>query len=843
MSLISQLHTLESAGLVRVAQVAPDLEYLFRHSMVQDAAYASLLERDQRRLHLVVGDAIERLYPDRMDEMALSLALHYESAGQKDRAQQYYARAARVALASCANQEAEGHLHSALQLTQDRRTQAELYDLLGETLYRQGLYDQAIEAWRSGISIYRDMGELDQMARLYARAGRAAAPGSGNSAASLVITQQGLAEMEGAPDSVGLAMLIHEAGRAYLFNGMPEPAIPLCKRALAMAESLNAVEVQADTLATLGLLPNQPVQDTLKAFERAIELSEKAGLLQIAHRAHVNLGSRILNVFGDPYRAREHYQKAAELAVKRGALMEEFISRNAYASTTLDMGELDEAERLLPGLKLLLSQLTNPKAADWSLRVLEAWLTGYRGDWVTARDLMGKIRLEVNELGELLIQAEHNLMWVYTNLLYHRMHPIEDWSPVESAIQDVINVMGEGPTMLHHVALAAACQVYAHQGKLVEARSYLARLKEKSNPEEIFQSRIDLMVCEAELATAEGEYSRAISIYRELVDLHERVKGPLGRAFSLLDWAEVHLLRGNDEDIEQARQLLEQARDLCYAVHANLMATYLDTRLDVLMQSQTTSLRNVVRELSDAGKIQASFLPDHLPSLVGWDLAVDLKPARQTSGDFYDFILLPEGRLGIVVADVSDKGAGAALFMTLSRTVLRTYILQYPNDPVLALQEANARILADSHSGMFVTVFFGLLDPKSGRFNYVNAGHNPPLHFRRGDQTPFQVLTRSGMPLGVMDDAGWQMGEIELAAEDLLVIYTDGATDAQSATGDFFGLQRFQAAIAAAANQPDSASVLKAIDAAIHDFSGAAPRYDDIILLALRRQAVESSDS
>jgi len=303
------------------------------------------------------------------------------------------------------------------------------------------------------------------------------------------------------------------------------------------------------------------------------------------------------------------------------------------------------------------------------------------------------------------------------------------------------------------------------------------------------------------------------------------------------------LLRGNDEDIEQARQFLEQARDLCYAIHANLMATYLDARLDALMQSQTNSLRSVVRELSDAGKIQASFLPDHLPYLVGWDLAVDLKPARQTSGDFYDFILLPEDRLGIVVADVSDKGAGAALFMTLSRTVLRTYILQYPNDPVLALQEANARILADSHSGMFVTVFFGVLDPSSGRFSYVNAGHNPPLHFRSGDQAPFQILTRSGMPLGVMDDAGWQMGEIELAAEDLLVIYTDGATDAQSSAGDFFGLQRFQAAIAAAASQPDSAAVLAAIDAAIHDFSGAAPRYDDIILLVLRRQAAANSES
>ncbi|HWQ82986.1 MAG TPA: SpoIIE family protein phosphatase, partial [Anaerolineales bacterium] len=677
-----------------------------------------------------------------------SLAMHYESAGQPERAQKYFEHAARSALNHCANTEAEGYLHSALRLSEEKRTQAGLYDLLGETYYRQGNFTESIAAWRSGIEIYKELGDLDAMARLYAHAGRAAAPGVGTVVSrSIEITQEGLAAMAGAPDSVGLAMLIHEAGRAYLFNGMGEKAFPLVKQALAMAESLNAVDVQADSLATLGLLPGQPPHEIQAAFERAIELSEKAGLLQIAYRANVNLGSHIQEVYGDPYRAREHYQKATELAVRRGALMEEFLSRTAYASTTLDMGELDEVERLLPSLKLLLSQTSDPGSKDWSLRMLEAWLIGHRGDWARTRDLMAVIRAETMEHSEIIAQGEYGMMWIVANLEYNRFHPISDWAPVEAVLEEVIKSQAIS-NLPHNLAPLIACHVYARQGKVTEARQWRDKLRSELHPDEFFANKLDLMACEAAVAAAERSYTQAIEIYTELIDLFERAKGPLGRAYGLIDLAEVYLLRNQEDDSEQARQLLEQARDLFYGMHAKGNAANIDHRLEVLSQSQSVSLRSVVRELSDAGKIQASFLPDQLPTLEGWDLAVEFNPARQTSGDFYDFIPLPDGKLAIIVADVSDKGAGAALFMTLSRTVLRTYIQLVPDDPALALREASARILADSHSGMFVTVFYGLLDPPTGRLRYVNAGHNPPYLYRPSAEEPFSTLNRTGMPLG-----------------------------------------------------------------------------------------------
>jgi serine phosphatase RsbU (regulator of sigma subunit) len=256
--------------------------------------------------------------------------------------------------------------------------------------------------------------------------------------------------------------------------------------------------------------------------------------------------------------------------------------------------------------------------------------------------------------------------------------------------------------------------------------------------------------------------------------------------------------------------------------------------------NQSLAHQAVAQELAFAGKIQASFLPEQIPSIAGWQLAAQLIPARETSGDFYDLIPLPNGCLGIVVADVTDKGFGAALFMALSRTLIRSYSIQYPSDPVRVLWETNQRILMDSQSDLFVTTFYGTLNPVSGELKYANAGHNPPYLFISGDDIPSRTLKATGVPLGVLQDRSWEQAAIGIEPKSVLVLYSDGITEAQNSAGEFFGEKRLQRVIAK--NLDRSAEDLqKAIFSAIKEFVSEAPQSDDLTLVVVGRESQERS--
>ncbi len=196
------------------------------------------------------------------------------------------------------------------------------------------------------------------------------------------------------------------------------------------------------------------------------------------------------------------------------------------------------------------------------------------------------------------------------------------------------------------------------------------------------------------------------------------------------------------------------------------------------------------QELALAGEVQASFLPGKIPQIPGWQLSVSLIPARETSGDFFDIISLPDGRVGLLVADVVDKGVGAALFMALSSTLLRTYAMEYPSQPEQVFSTVNERILRDTNAKQFVTVFYGILDSNNGKLLYGNAGHCPPVLLNTKDGNKPQFLKRTGVPLGIFEDATWEQKEVQIAPGDMLVLYTDGISEAQNAELAFYGSDR-----------------------------------------------------
>jgi serine phosphatase RsbU (regulator of sigma subunit) len=190
--------------------------------------------------------------------------------------------------------------------------------------------------------------------------------------------------------------------------------------------------------------------------------------------------------------------------------------------------------------------------------------------------------------------------------------------------------------------------------------------------------------------------------------------------------------------------------------------------------------------------------------------------------------------LGFVIADVSDKGVPAAMFMAMSRSLVRAAALD-GSPPALAMERANRWITRDSESGMFVTLFYGLLDPESGRLRYTSAGHNPPLHYSAADGS-FAELRAPGIALGVLEEIRLSEAERTLAPGDLLVCYTDGVTEAIDEAQEEFGVERLRALIANHHGEPASA-IVRAITDAVSRHGRGQPPFDDVTLVVIKREA------
>jgi phosphoserine phosphatase RsbU/P len=243
--------------------------------------------------------------------------------------------------------------------------------------------------------------------------------------------------------------------------------------------------------------------------------------------------------------------------------------------------------------------------------------------------------------------------------------------------------------------------------------------------------------------------------------------------------------------------------------------------------------RRYARELQLAALVQASFLAGQLPELPGWQIATRLHPAREMSGDFFDVARLPNGLVGLMMADVVDKGVPAALLMAMSWGLLEPFANQYPDAPEMALRAISERLLHYLDGHYFVTAFYGVLDERNGRLRYCNAGHPPALLLAADGQ--MRELGCTGIPLGLMEESRWQTQEITLWPGDCLVLYTDGVMDAETGNGDYFGRGRLRTAVQSAAGKSAEA-ICGAVETAVAHHTGAQPQLDDMALLVLRRE-------
>ena len=255
------------------------------------------------------------------------------------------------------------------------------------------------------------------------------------------------------------------------------------------------------------------------------------------------------------------------------------------------------------------------------------------------------------------------------------------------------------------------------------------------------------------------------------------------------------------------------------------------------MQKEHSQLESLKGDLAIACEIQQAILPRVFPPFPEdsdkLDIAASMTPAKDVGGDFYDFFRIDDDRIGFVIADVSGKGIPAAIFMAVSRTLIRATGVR-GGSPADCLTYSNKLLAAESVDCMFVTVFYGIFNLKTGEISYCNAGHNPPYILKRGGAV--EVLPTSQDPMvGAIDGIEYHGATLQLDHGDSLVMFTDGVTEAMNAQNEEFGEERLEDTLAEV-TMHNCQQIVEAIKADVAAFVGDAEQSDDITVLALKRQ-------
>ena len=285
----------------------------------------------------------------------------------------------------------------------------------------------------------------------------------------------------------------------------------------------------------------------------------------------------------------------------------------------------------------------------------------------------------------------------------------------------------------------------------------------------------------------------------------------------------------------ESEQVMNNSEEMMRPLRAELSEAFAANSVDVEQYEVGEMLTQEIRErelleqeLEVARSIQQASLPQEVPILEGWEIAPYYQPAREVGGDFYDFLELADGRLGVVVGDATGKGVPAALMMASTRSTLRA-VAQACESPGDALRRVNDPLATDIPSNMFVTCFYAILDPKSATLSYANAGHDLPYLHRNGEA---EELRARGMPLGLMAGMSYEEGEVSLGEGGCVLFYSDGLVEAHDPQGGMFGFPKLRALVA---EHGEKRSLGNLLLEELYSFVGEGwEQEDDITLLTLR---------
>ncbi len=252
-----------------------------------------------------------------------------------------------------------------------------------------------------------------------------------------------------------------------------------------------------------------------------------------------------------------------------------------------------------------------------------------------------------------------------------------------------------------------------------------------------------------------------------------------------------------------------------------------------IIKKEMIERQHMEREFQLARQIQQTFLPNQIPEIQGWVMDVRWETARLVGGDFYDYFLLPDGRMAFLIADVSDKGLAASLYMTVTRTLIRA-AAQESSSPAKTLERVNDLLLVNSQNGLFVTTFYGILSIDDGSLTYTIAGHNPPFVLKYQGKEVI-ALPKGGIALGALPDIQLEQHEIPLEHGDCLILYTDGVTEAFNQDDQMYGEDRLKQCLARMIGE-NAEVVLRDLENDLNIFRGDSPLSDDTTILAISRE-------
>ncbi len=242
-------------------------------------------------------------------------------------------------------------------------------------------------------------------------------------------------------------------------------------------------------------------------------------------------------------------------------------------------------------------------------------------------------------------------------------------------------------------------------------------------------------------------------------------------------------------------------------------------------------LTSIQKELDIAKRIQEAALPTDFPDKDEVSLSALMIPAREVGGDFYDFFEIDEHRMGLVMGDVSGKGVSAAMFMTVTRMTLKTLALK-GSDPDICIRDLNQLLYPETLKEMFVTVFYGILDLRTGDLRYCNAGHNPPFILKSNHKVE-AVERVGGAAVCLVRDFDYKLGNVRMDSGDILLLYTDGVTEAKNRSNELYSDERF-VDLLASVDTVSSAQTIRQIVRDVSEFANSAEQSDDITVMAVK---------